>query len=65
MVRSLDLPLRNLFFESAESSAPLLIVMHGPGDRMESFRDFPDLLPGDRIHTLLLNAPDPYAVGTK
>lgn len=65
MVRSLDLPLRNLFFESAESNAPLLIVMHGLGDRMESFRDFPDLLLGDRIHTLLLNAPDPYVVGTK
>jgi phospholipase/carboxylesterase len=65
MERSLDLPLRNLFFESADPGAPLLIVMHGLGDRMESFRDFPDLLLGSRMHTLLLNAPDPYAVGTK
>ncbi len=63
MVRSLDLPLRNLFFASTQPDAPLLIVMHGLGDRMESFRDFPDLLFGDRIHTLLLNAPDPYVVG--
>jgi len=39
--------------------------MHGLGDRMESFFDFPSLLLGNRISYLFLNAPDAYVVGWK
>lgn len=39
--------------------------MHGLGDRMESFFDFPSLLLGNRISYLFLNAPDDYVVGWK
>lgn len=61
----LALPLRNLYYPSKKKDSPLLIVMHGLGDQMESYQDFPELLLKDNIHTLLLNAPDPYFMGWK
>ncbi|MFN3603451.1 MAG: alpha/beta hydrolase [Leptonema sp. (in: bacteria)] len=61
----LSLPLRNLYFPSKNKEAPLLVVMHGLGDQMESYKDFPELLLKNEIHTLLFNAPEPYFMGWK
>jgi len=57
-----QLPLRNIYFPAASqhTDAPLMLILHGLGDRMESFVDFPEFLHGDRMHYLLLNAPDEY-----
>ncbi len=60
-----DIPLSHIFFKAKEESTPLLIVMHGLGDHMYSYVDFPTYLLSDKIHTLLLNAPDPYFMGWK
>tara|TARA_B100000683_G_scaffold6064_1_gene6689 strand:- start:1407 stop:2036 length:630 start_codon:yes stop_codon:yes gene_type:complete len=59
------LPLRNHFIPAERRDSALLIVMHGLGDRMESFFDFPSLLLGNRLSYLFLNAPDAYVVGWK
>ena len=59
------LPLRNHFIPADRKDSALLIIMHGLGDRMESFFDFPSLLLGNRISYLFLNAPDAYVVGWK
>lgn len=59
------LPLRNHFLPADRKDSGLLIVMHGLGDRMESFFDFPSFLLGSRISYLFLNAPDQYVVGWK
>jgi len=57
-----QLPLRNIYLPAApeHADAPWLLILHGLGDRMESFVDFPEFLHGDRMHHLLLNAPDAY-----
>ncbi len=62
---NLPLPLKNLYYPSKKKDSPLLIVMHGLGDQMESYQDFPEFLLKDEIHTILLNAPDPYFMGWK
>ena len=59
------LPLRNHFIPADRKDSALLIIMHGLGDRMESFFDFPSLLLGSRLSYLFLNAPDSYVVGWK
>lgn len=64
-MNTLDIPLKNLFFPAKEKKSPLLIVMHGLGDEMYSYQDFPRYLLQNQIHTLLLNAPDPYFMGWK
>jgi phospholipase/carboxylesterase len=64
-MNTLSIPLKNLFFPAKEKKSPLLIVMHGLGDEMYSYQDFPRYLLQDQIHTLLLNAPDPYFMGWK
>ncbi|MCX7809349.1 MAG: alpha/beta hydrolase-fold protein [Leptospiraceae bacterium] len=62
---SLNLPLKNLLFPAKNKVSPLLVVMHGLGDEMYSYQDFPRYLLQDQIHTLLLNAPEPYYMGWK
>jgi predicted esterase len=62
---SLNLPLKNLLFPAKNKVSPLLVVMHGLGDEMYSYRDFPEYLLKNEIHTLLLNAPEPYFMGWK
>jgi phospholipase/carboxylesterase len=64
-MNTLYIPLKNLFFPAKEKKSPLLIVMHGLGDEMYSYQDFPTYLLQNQIHTLLLNAPDPYFMGWK
>ncbi|MEQ8353733.1 MAG: hypothetical protein RH862_19810 [Leptospiraceae bacterium] len=59
------LPLRNHFIPAERRDSALLVIMHGLGDRMESFFDFPEMLLGSKISYLFLNAPDPYVVGWK
>lgn len=62
---NLSLPLRNIYYPSKKKESPVLIIMHGLGDQMESYRDFPELLLKNEIHTFLFNAPDPYFMGWK
>lgn len=58
------LPLNHIYIPAKTESASLMIIMHGLGDRMESFLDFAPYL-GPQRHYLLLNAPDNYVVGFK
>lgn len=59
------IPLSHIFFRAQNSFSPLLIVMHGLGDHMYSYVDFPQYLLSNEIHTLLFNAPEPYFMGWK
>lgn len=59
------LPLAHRYIPADRKDSNLLIIMHGLGDRMESFFDFPRLLLGSKISYLFLNAPDAYVVGWK
>lgn len=60
-----SIPLSHIFFKAKNESSPLLIVMHGLGDQMHSYKDFPQYLLQDEIHTILFNAPEPYFMGWK
>ncbi len=60
-----DLPLNHIYLPAERPEAPLLMILHGLGDRMESFLDFPELLWGAHMHHLILNAPEPYYDGGK
>lgn len=64
-VTSLDLPLRNLFYYSGTGTKAVLVIMHGLGDSLESYRDFPGLIGLEEMSYLLLNAPEPYYMGWK
>lgn len=59
-----ELPLNHIYIPSETDSENLMIIMHGLGDRMESFLDFAPFLGSNRNY-LLLNAPDSYFVGFK
>lgn len=65
MSLSFDLPLRHHFQPASAPDRPLMIIMHGLGDRMESFYDLPGALLGKEINYLFLNAPDSYIIGWK
>lgn len=60
-----ELPLEHIYLPADRPEAPLLMILHGLGDRMQSFLDFPELLWGARMHHLLLNAPETYYDGGK
>ncbi|MCS7205487.1 MAG: alpha/beta hydrolase-fold protein [Leptospiraceae bacterium] len=63
-IESWDLPLRNYIFFSGWQTYTL-IIMHGLGDQMESYRDFPELIAIPNVNYILLNAPEPYVIGWK
>jgi len=46
-----------------ESSARLMVVLHGLGDSMEGYRWLPDALDLPWLNYALVNAPDPYFGG--
>jgi len=62
-MKSLDLPLDNLFIPSKTASKKVMIVLHGRGDSSEGFVNLPDFIAIDTLNYLLLDAPFEYFGG--
>jgi len=62
-MKSLDLPLDNLFIPAQTPSKQLLIVLHGRGDSSEGFINLPSFINIESMNYLLLDAPFEYFGG--
>lgn len=62
-MKSLDLPLDNIFVPSQVPSKKLMIVLHGRGDSSEGFINLPDFIKIEEMNYLLLDAPFEYFGG--
>jgi phospholipase/carboxylesterase len=62
-MKSLDLPLDNIFLPSKTPSNKLMIVLHGRGDSSEGFLNLPDFIKIDEMNYLLFDAPFEYFGG--
>lgn len=62
-MKSLDLPLENIFIPSQTPSQQLMIVLHGRGDSSEGFLNLPNFINIDTMNYLLLDAPFEYFGG--
>ncbi len=62
-MKSLDLPLDNLFIPAQTPSKQLLIVLHGRGDSSEGFINLPSFINIETMNYLLLDAPFEYFGG--
>ena len=62
-MKSLDLPLDNLFIPSQVPSKKLMIVLHGRGDSSEGFVNLPQFINIETMNYLLLDAPFEYFGG--
>lgn len=63
MLNQLNLPLTHIWQPAQSPQKQLVIVLHGRGDSAEGFLWLQEMLSIDSLDFLLLNAPDPYAVG--
>jgi len=62
-MKSLDLPLDNIFIPSEIPSKKLMIILHGRGDSSEGFVNLPDFIKIAQMNYLLLDAPFEYFGG--
>jgi phospholipase/carboxylesterase len=62
-MKSLDLPLDNIFIPAKTPSKKLMIILHGRGDSSEGFLNLPDFIKIDAMNYLLLDAPFEYFGG--
>jgi phospholipase/carboxylesterase len=62
-MKSLELPLDNIFIPSEVPSKKLMIILHGRGDSSEGFVNLPDFIKIPEMNYLLLDAPFEYFGG--
>lgn len=62
-MKSLDLPLDNIFIPSQVPSKKLMIVLHGRGDSSEGFINLPEFINIQEMNYVLLDAPFEYFGG--
>lgn len=62
-MKSLELPLDNIFISSEVPSKKLMIILHGRGDSSEGFVNLPDFIKIPEMNYLLLDAPFEYFGG--
>ena len=62
-MKSLELPLENVFIASQKKSKKLMIILHGRGDSSEGFLNLPNFINIEEMNYLLLDAPFEYFGG--
>ena len=62
-MKSLNLPLDNVFIPSQTPSKQLMIVLHGRGDSSQGFLNLPNFIRIESMNYLLLDAPFEYFGG--
>ena len=62
-MKSLELPLENVFIASQKKSKKIMIILHGRGDSSEGFLNLPSFINIEEMNYLLLDAPFEYFGG--